>query len=553
MNTTKHAHVQAQSPVCKTVALLLAVMMTMTMVVTTPFIQQAQAAPGTTFTATSDEGVPITYKVLSEDTQAGTGTVQVGMGASGSLAIDKSTTGALTIPASVVNGGINYSVVSIGRYAFDGCTSLTSVTIPDSVTSIDDLAFYECDSLTSVAIGNSVESIGSETFFRCNFLAAISVGSANQNYSAVEGVLFNKDKTRLILYPMGKTDLSYTIPNSVTSIDDWAFYYCTTLTSVIIPDSVTSIGFGAFEYCTSLTSVTIGNSVESIGYSAFWACTSLTTLTFKGSEAPLLNSSMYGGVFLGLPASGTLYYPEGATGYDKAVFEAAWLPTGWTFVAVPEGGSLEATVTYHQNHNANDQTTYVVEDLELSASYTPLAIDSSTLTNAGFSVPGGYAFVKWTTDKAGTGAAVTAIDRLGANTHLYAQYAPNTDVAVVYHQNLTAQDNIIYTHTNLTYGSTYTPLAYSDGVLNFSVPEGKHFIKWTLDQQGQEEAITSITALGYGVELYAQYEENPGVAIKEGTYVIKPKSSLFRVLDAYGGYSLNGAKIVSFDFSGAQN
>ena len=160
------------------------------------------------------------------------------------------------IPASVTYNEIPNSVTSIGFGAFYGCSGLTSVTIPNSVTSIGSAAFYGCSGLTSVTIGNSVTSIGNNAFWYCSGLTSIDVASDNSNYCSVDGVLFNKDKTTLIQYPGGKQG-AYTIPNSVTSIGDNAFYGCASLTSVTIPNSVTSIQYNAFEGCKGLTSVTI--------------------------------------------------------------------------------------------------------------------------------------------------------------------------------------------------------------------------------------------------------------------------------------------------------
>ncbi|MBR1592731.1 MAG: leucine-rich repeat domain-containing protein [Ruminococcus sp.] len=153
----------------------------------------------------------------------------------------------MTIPDSVTN---------IGYGAFYGCSSLTSVIIPDSVKSIGTYAFNSCIALTSVTISDSVTSIGIHTFYWCNSLTGIEVSEKNPNYSSENGVLFNKDKTELIQYPIGNTETEYHIPDSVINIAENAFFHSKRLTSVTIPDSVTSIGRGAFGGCESLTSVT---------------------------------------------------------------------------------------------------------------------------------------------------------------------------------------------------------------------------------------------------------------------------------------------------------
>ncbi len=159
---------------------------------------------------------------------------------------------------------------TIAAAAFEQCDSLESIAIPDSVTNIGYNAFWLCTSLTSVTIGNRLADIGDDVFSGCDSLMNITVATSNPNYSSENGVLFNKDKTTLILYPIGKTDVSYTIPDSVTSIGDSSFSGCSSLTSVDIPDSVTSIRDSAFSGCSSLTSVDIPNSVTSIGASAFF-------------------------------------------------------------------------------------------------------------------------------------------------------------------------------------------------------------------------------------------------------------------------------------------
>ena len=185
------------------------------------------------------------------------------------------------------------SVTSIGEYAFCNCTSLTSVTIPNSVTSIEWYAFAGCTSLKSVTIPDSVTSIGMLAFEDCTSLINIDVVDDNFNYSSQDGVLFNKNKTQLIQYPIGNERISYNIPNSVTSIENYAFTGCTSLESVSIPDRITSIGEYAFGNCTSLTSVTIPNSVTSIDEGAFSDCASLTSVTIFGSVRSINRFAFY--------------------------------------------------------------------------------------------------------------------------------------------------------------------------------------------------------------------------------------------------------------------
>ena len=118
---------------------------------------------------------------------------------------------------------IEDGVTSIGEWAFSSCSSLTSVTIGSGVTSIGSYAFYYCTSLTSVTIGSGVTSIGSDAFYSCTSITSITVSEGNTAYASVDGVLYTYDMTTLVCYPAGKTDTSFTIPESVTSIGDYAF------------------------------------------------------------------------------------------------------------------------------------------------------------------------------------------------------------------------------------------------------------------------------------------------------------------------------------------
>ena len=225
--------------------------------------------------------------------------------------------------SNITSIDIPNSVTSIGNSAFYFCSGLTSVTIPNSVTSIEAYAFSGCSGLTSVTIGNGVTSIGDEAFRGCSSLTSVVWNAKNCSNSGgfgsqVESFVFGNEVETIpasCCYGMNKLS-SIEIPNSVTSIGNYAFSKCSSLTSVTIPNSVTSIGNSAFYFCSGLTSVTIPNSVTSIGSGAFAYCSSLEQITCEVVVPLSVDAYVFEGVDKTIP----LFVPaESVEAYANAI------------------------------------------------------------------------------------------------------------------------------------------------------------------------------------------------------------------------------------------
>lgn len=222
--------------------------------------------------------------------------------------------------AYAVTGGNIYFDKSTGTITYCD-SSVKEAIIPETiegvgVSCIGSSAFYKCRILTSVTIPNSVTSISNRAFDGCTSLMEFVVSESSKSFSAVEGALFNKEKTMLIRYPLGKTNTSYEILNSVTSIGDWAFRDCKNLTSVNIPSSVKGIGHSAFSGCTSLTSIEIPDSVTSIGGRAFSDCTGLTNVTIPNSVATIDHNT-----FNGCKGLVSVKIPDSVTSIGDSAFQ----------------------------------------------------------------------------------------------------------------------------------------------------------------------------------------------------------------------------------------
>ncbi|MCL1903418.1 MAG: leucine-rich repeat domain-containing protein [Oscillospiraceae bacterium] len=246
--------------------------------------------------------------------------------------------GAFSSCESLVSVTLPDSLTSIGYVAFMDCKKLTEVTLPKNVTSIGYSAFASCDALAEVNLPKSLVSIDKNAFVNCKSLSDIKVDIDNENFSASNGVLFNKDKSVLYIYPRGKTETTYKIPNTVKKIETRAFELSKNLTSIDIPDNVTDICDYAFKDCERLRTVTIGSIKAWTYYGAFDGCRrittfitgcgdyskftslgtgieSLTAITFTSEKPPVFAEN----AFDGAPKLKTIYVPVGA----KAAYESA--------------------------------------------------------------------------------------------------------------------------------------------------------------------------------------------------------------------------------------
>lgn len=243
--------------------------------------------------------------------------------------------GSLEIPASVTYNGTTYTVTMIGFGAFDDCSGLTSVTIPNSIISIDDYAFRNCSGLSSITIPSSVTTIGDDAFYNCTGLTSLTIpnavtsigGYAFYNCRSLTSIVVESGNTaydsrqncNAIIETATNTLLTgcmnTIIPNTVTAIGPSAFNYCSGLASVTIPNSVTSIGFAAFGHCNGLTSVTIPNSVTSIGDYAFQFCSSLTSVILPNGITSISNS-----IFYNCSSLTAITIPNGVTSIGASAF-----------------------------------------------------------------------------------------------------------------------------------------------------------------------------------------------------------------------------------------
>ena len=230
-------------------------------------------------------------------------------------------------------------VTFIGNYAFMGCFSLRSVVIPDSVTSIGDYAFEYCSALNDIVIPDAVTSIGDWAFDGCSSLRSVvipdsvtSIGDyAFLNCSSLTGIVIPSSVTSIGDYAFeGCSALtSIVIPNGVTSIGEFAFNECDSLRSIVIPDGITSIGYGAFNGCKSLADIVIPDGITSIGYGTFNGCKSMTDIVIPNSVTSIGDNA-----FEGCFSLTGIVIPDGVTSIGEFAFKGC---KSMTDIVIPDG------------------------------------------------------------------------------------------------------------------------------------------------------------------------------------------------------------------------
>ena len=429
---------------------------------------------------------------------------------------------------------IEDGVTSIGKWAFQECDNLTNVTIPNSVTTIGHGSFCGCESLTSVTIPDSVTIIetvafaysgltsvtipanvirADEVFSGCENLQTINVDPNNRQYSSQDGVLFNKEKSTLLLCPGGK--VSYTIPNSVTEIGGYMFNGCSKLENISIPTSITSIKRNAFENCSNLKTVNYGGTEtqwEQIEIEEGNLELSLATLICSGTDVPdttykiLFNAN--GGV------TDTASMTTGTDGRLTA------LPTptrdGYTFdgwYTAADGGekvtaetvfTADATVYAHWTENVTPPATYTITfNPNGGAGYmSPATVkegDTFTLPACAFTAPAGKEFKAWQIN--GKEYAPGASYLFTSDTAVTAVWK---DIPVV---------PVTHTVTFDPSGGTVTPATAATGkdgkltALPTPVREGHTFDGWYTAADGGEK-VTVETVFTADATVYAHWTGN---------------------------------------------
>lgn len=208
------------------------------------------------------------------------------------------------------------TITKIGMDAFWGCSLLGEVTLSDNLESIGNFGFNSCIALKTIDLPASLNSIGNQAFANCTALESFTVDEANQTFTTDEGVLFSKDKTKLVSYP-NKKGIVYIVPSFVNTIGENAFFGCSNLTKVIVGESVTSIGEGAFYTCGYLKEIALTNSIKTLGDWAFAYCGSLKSIVLPEDITSIGND-----LFAGCSSIEEIVIPEKVQSIGNQAFHS---------------------------------------------------------------------------------------------------------------------------------------------------------------------------------------------------------------------------------------
>ena len=344
------------------------------------------------------------------------------------------------------NYTIPSSVETVGKYCFAGCARIKNISIPNSVKTLEYAAFAECTKLTQITLNQNLEVIGDYAFNYLNIesitipakvkeigatafvnakkLKNINVDTNNNYYSSVNGILFNKDKTTLLIYPAGKTEATYEIPstvkivdenafidvpiksiiipNSVEELRDWCFAR-TNITTITIPNTVKKMGYGIcagctelksaivnsstnlpyemFYECTNLSKITLNNNIEEFDSRVFMNCTSLTEITLPTNLKKIVYS------FIGCTNLKNVVIPAGVTYINKGAFpETTNIDISKTKLIKLETGdyavAYDIYVKGKQNYDYAYQVLDIVNQERKKVGANPLKMDESLLNSA---------------------------------------------------------------------------------------------------------------------------------------------------------------------------
>ena len=276
----------------------------------------------------------------------------------------------ITIPDSVTKIGIKAfsgcdsiesinipnSVTEIKQYAFSRCKELKNIAIPDSVTKIGIKAFCECDSIESINIPKDVDEIGEGAIAYCNNLSSVNIDENNNNFIMENGILYDKNKTRLIICSRDKQQENYEIPSTVKTIDDTAFLYCNNIKSIIISENVEKIGEASFGYCKNLTSISLNPSnsnfiiEDGILYDKdkTRAIICIRDQQEESYDLPATVKKIDQSAFLGCDNVKNITLPDELNNIGPAMF---WHCSSLENIVIPEKVTMIYNIEFYENNN----------------------------------------------------------------------------------------------------------------------------------------------------------------------------------------------------------